>query len=413
MTILNPTEAAGLNPKNLDPTPAIDTDEASRRMACALKDLRTSFDAPLTDYRFAVLRKPFRGYRAGTPVAECHTATGQYLAVFDEFELGQGRLQPAVQATGNYRPKPILLGNPVVAFFAKEVGKMLFKSAVDYIFQDDDDTATRAEMGRMKDELKDFMVEIQYDNIENDLIGIRAWLMDTYQPQAKSFREGGRVRVAELHDGLMKRQAKLQQVSAVMVKRIKDNELKDCTYRVRSKVLLHTLVYGMRTVLMAELVGWRELLAKTDPDYNPQNLRTELREFVDLHTGKSEHYLSTLWEARRNFISDLKSGSEVYHSSGMDVPSTVSKWWGWKDEFESGNQQDSFRGSKLNDQQSYNDNSLKEADRKASEEKARQQAEKNRNNHIEDVRRIFDENVRELMQDVITSARARATSVGA
>lgn len=331
---------------------------------------------------------------------------------------------------------PASLGHPLLLGLAKQLGTVLGKSLLKKVdpqlyiicFGKSTDELLTEHLANLKEELKDYMRQIQQENKEDEIIKARGWLRDTYSTKLSTLAQGKHVDASIVLGELAHYQRQMQDLAEIIERRLTPEQLASCDYATRLKVELHRLAFLTRLVLMAARIYWYRLANAGQAE---DSLEAEFQAYATARLAASEHMMERLRQGRYDKIVGpyhLNAGQfdgerRLYlNESGLFFNATfpLHHFYNWRDDFESSKPADPFGGGKLYEVFQYNISKnfnpigwlpLVPKENNAQEEtNTRVRAEQDRNKHFGDVERLFKLHVEnpfeEARQDVKRSLDA-------
>lgn len=383
----------------------------------ALAAVRAAVPHALEVQRYTLaLASPAAGLgEPGTPVLLLHTPAGDYLAAFPEYDYADGQLRERHQQLGSYVPPRLLLGNPILAFFAKEIGKALLKAALKEVYSHfwptDKDAVLKQELQKMRTDLRNIvreeLQEFKIENLEDEFIDTRNWLRTTYESQMTSYRAGHRIGFEKLHDYLHQRQSIMQRVVSIIEARLTDNELRACSYLTRLRVMLYAACTSLRIVLLKEQVLLQRLLhSQGQLDYDPHALRDELAQFRPHVLAQLQDFRNKLERGRYESVTEVRHVNNQYMGTGTWTWFTGEQvycgeaYYEWADPFTSTHPDDPFRGGPVTYKAITASGSTSHR-----LTPVREQAQRARTEHLGRVKDLFTTHVAEPLDAVLQQLR--------
>jgi hypothetical protein len=355
-------------------------------------------------HRFGATTTTSGNIHLGCPVLEAKTNLAQYVVVYDDFIIANGAVKNNVAAYGNYKQSHKNLMGGVASFLAKEFGKALAKAAATELFYqffpEDKDAVLREELTKMKNEIKQILLETRYENLEDKLLQTRGWLRDTYSEKLKAYNNRQTLSIEELRTDLKKRQEELHGVAEVIQQRITPGDLATCDYLTRAKVILFAACASLRVVLMREQIFWQNAMrVQGNKNYENDADLNELKSYVAKVSKKLKEFTEGLKNGRVGKISTFEYiQHKAYHSNKAGG---YYKHWvsmRWTDTFESTNKNDPFRGEKIESVRKVNTD---EKDNNMDQVKAN--VEKEYNDHVAAVKGLFAEHFENPVNEVVNN----------
>lgn len=385
-------------------------DKILPKIECAKKEIHAFFgDNELIQHiKFGVTTKQVEKIFANTPIAEIETDKAIYVAIFESLSLVNGNLISFSAELGNYTPTKPKLGNPLVSFFLKEfikgLGKAVVKETYKEIFPKDRDKIIRDEMSKLREDLKDFFIEIKYENLEDIMIATRVWLREDYSVYLDAYNNGKQIPYLDIHKDLKVRQEQLQNITSVIEARISEKELKECSYATRNKFMLYTACAVLRIIILKEQMFFESVLTKNGFGEYDNNV---LKELIESFTKKIKKFIKDtkekLYNGRLDFISSnvthFEENTTKVSPVGMNGASnyyqTVQYGYKWEDNFESKIVNDPFKGDKIKSSKIYK---VKD-DKNSREDEVKKELSESLKNHKDDVIRIFKEKISDIIEE--------------
>ncbi len=374
--------------------------EVEIRENCALEDVKKMLKEgeSIAEYKFGVIVKDTSNRYKDCPILELKSNHAEYLFLYDSFVIDDSKIKHNERNLGNYVVPKLMLKNAVVLFFVKEFAKGLAKTVGKELFAEffprDKDASLNKAMGDLKDEIRKIFQEAKYEGFADELIALRGWLRDTYSKKTESHYKGESINKEEIRDDLRKRQENLKAIIDVITARVKLEDMNNCVYLERVKVLLYAASSALRIILMKEQVFWQKILLDAgNQQYNNNADFNELKEFMQTAADNLRIWIPLLKNGRINKIGPIEEktdwtgfGENVYETYLLE----------WRDHFESKDKDDPFRGDKIVWKKRYN-----KAGKDENRAEIMTQAEKDRNDHINKVKNLFEEHISQPLGEVL------------
>lgn len=361
-----------------------------------------------------------------TPTLKITSSQAEYFVVLNEYTYDDGGFlavkahELAPETKPEEEVPKIKVGNPIAMFFVKEFSKALAKTVAKELyykfFPKENNQLLKSDLAKLSREFREIvnelLQELKYENLEDLLIGSRAWLQETYSIKLEAIEQGKYNNLVDLWTDLNQRQQEMQKIVNIIEYRLSDALLKECSYITRVKVTLYAACAALRIVLFKELIYIEQCLTKQGQDkYN--TITTDLRELEEFKIKTSDNldnYINKLAEGRYSHISDIS------HHNNLESVTTISSWftgnktysgeayYEWKDEFESKNPNDPLQSDKIH--QKYitaKDSTLYQ------KSPIRHNAHTDRETHYENVKRRMVEKIIQPLTDI--SEKIRSTSL--
>lgn len=375
----------------------------------------------LSGHQFGITTEGHELLHPNAPVVKATSNVTEYIAIFDEYlyDNGEIRERDILHVVGEPapEPKPIRVGNPVAMFLAKEfakaLGKRLAKDLYRQYIQTDNDQKFKAELEKMKTELRQIVAELfqasKYENLEDRLIAARAWLVGDLSRTLETIADGDHdpTTLEDLKKQLQERETQMHDIASIIEARLPDSALRDCDYITRVKAVLYAATACLRVLLYKELIYIKNLL-----NNNTSADKKNVDNFLKKAAEQLDHYVEELRTGRLSKISELTHyDHRTEHVSWSSFFTSFKVYRGeagyeWRDEFESNNPNDPFRGPKLHekyrtaiDNTDYRKTPVREA------------ASEVRKKHIEDVKYLFEQYIENPLKAVAEELRTTTIEI--
>lgn len=377
----------------------------------------------LSDRQFGITVEGHELFHPNSPVVKATSNLTEYIAIFDEYlyDNGEFRERDILHIVDEPAPEleAILVGNPVAMFLAKEFAKALGKRFAKDLYRQyikpDNDQSFKDELEKMKTELRQIVAELfqesKYEKLEDQLITARAWLVGDLSRTLETIANGDydEKTLKDLKKQLQERETQMHDIASIIEARLPDSALRDCDYITRVKAVLYAATACLRVLLYKELIYIKNLL-NNNTSADKKNVDVFLKKAAE----QLDHYVEELHTGRLSKISELTHYDQrTEHLSWSSFFTGCYVYRGeagyeWRDEFESKNPNDPFRGPKLHekfrtsiDNTDYRMSPVREAGRAA------------RNKHIEEVELLFNEYISIPLKGVADELRATTIEIKA
>ncbi|RTQ53410.1 hypothetical protein EJV47_01325 [Hymenobacter gummosus] len=375
-----------------------------QQLVTALQEAGAPTD--FTACALGALRKPVASLPAGTLVVRYEQSTGPTMLVCPLLVYDHGTLTPQTVTLGNYIPKPPLLRNALVMGLGKKLAESLGKSLLKkvspelykQIFGKNLEDISR-ELDQLKTDLKGYLDELRrgldMQKQQDDFFDVVTWFSGDYQGTVRTHLLNEPVDEVYLHRQLDKKRIALLQLAGRLEYRIStDAEVDQCTYQARRKVDLYRLVGLQYLVLLSEQLYWQRRLAQQEEKYRNGDLLRKYQDFGAAFQRTLSGLLDQLRQGRYGKITPLQ-----------DAEHPALSFFHWRDDFESHEAQDPFRGDKLHQEVPYSaswvDWMIGGSRKGPAEARARDERER----HVGDVKRLFQEYVEVPIGDALAAVR--------
>jgi len=324
------------------------------RKKCALIDIEKNLSEGemIIDHRFGVLNKEHNDLKVNTPVLDVKTNEREFFIIFDELLLNQeGFLIQSGSGDLENTVDPVLK-NPVLMFFVEQFASVLAKEVAGKIFEiyfpPSSDELIRAEISKIKDEVRLIMKESKYDRLEETLLINRGWLRDTYSNQLKVISESGITSVSweALIKSLEENQQSLKGVVDIVDVKISANDLKSCDYLTRTKVSLYAACACLRIAMFREEISIRNMAIKANlVSYTTKAEEAELELFIKTVNEKIKHFKDALEKGRNDKLrwSGYTRNKVPYYGNAGEIRGFADiRKVSWNDNFSSKHKNDPF-----------------------------------------------------------------------
>lgn len=385
---------------------------AAVREKCAFDSFveQLPLDESVNSHQFGVVETETDELLVGCPVMKVITDKAEYVVVYDNFVVNEGEILNNDNEYGNYVSTVGLGRNPIVSFFVKEFVKALVKKAIRETYKGffpKEDTVLKDELKKLKDEIKQIFQQSKYENLEDKLIQARAWLRDTYSEKLISFGKGQKLNIEEIRNDLKLRQEELQGIAEVVKQRTPDADLNNCDYLTRVKVMLYATCTTLRIILFKEQAFWQNVMKNNgNSNYDNDADINELQNYITTTASTLKEYIEKLKNGRYGKISDVKlTEHKAYYAQAKGG---FYKHWvvlEWVDNFESHHNDDPFAGDKI-----MSEKTVSRHGKDANVDEVKQNMNNDRQNHINDVKHLFELHIEEPLQNLIENlAQTTAT----
>jgi hypothetical protein len=363
----------------------------------------------IVSHSFGVMTEEHELFHSGCPAIKVRSDVNEYVMIFDEYLYEGGEFRDCDIPYGNYHPvserEQRRLRNPVIMFLVTEFGKALMKQAAkelyDKFFQRDNDANMKAELAKLKAEFSAIAEEIyskaKYESLEDTLISTRAWVRDTLSLRLAGIPEGKYTALGRLRDELYQMQDGMKRTVDLVDARLSDQQLENCDYLTRLKVMLYASCACLRILLFKEMIYIQKLLLErgdTKEDSTSTDI-AELQAFVQTAADNLEQYVKKLRDGRYEKITGV---SKYQDERDKYIPligyvHQVEIGFQWEDDFESKNNNDPFRGDRIHSKIHI------------AKEEGRGVAQTERDKHYEAVKSLLIQYVSDPLGEVIKNIR--------
>jgi hypothetical protein len=363
---------------------------ADKRKKCAIETFSKYLQEgeEIKNHKFGVTTATREDVPKDCPVLNVKTNLAEYLLIFNEYEFKNGVVSNEVSVENNV-PAKIMLGNPLLMFFAKELAK-------------EEDANLKKELGKLKDDLGNMLHEFKLEEFTDKVIAVRGWLRDEYSMEQVEYTfqadaDKSPERIKEVRDNLKHRLEPLSDIVNVIESKLSEESLKNCDYLTRSRVMLYASAAALRAILLKEEIFWDKEYSRLTKQKYARNREDVFNNFKNQVRINLTNYIDRLRKGRYEKVWGIDRKSER-HCGGYNVQiCDYSYWYEWGDEFSSKSfPNDPFKGDRIDAQKFF----FKDKGKDENENAKREEAQKKRDDHFNEVKRLFEQHIENPLNEI-------------